>query len=361
MASNPEEAVRRYLLHLEDPSKLVDEAKVAAAQAAVEQAKDPLDRLKALADLEHARQPDTQDVEQRLRRPRQGLRRQRVDPGLRVPGDGCARPTCWPGPASRCGPAAPPGTTASGAPRQRAPRVSLDTIKAAAVRLPRQFTLNDLAEKAGGGSQGTLRKAVDDLVAEGKVRKVGPMPNYRGRGRAPDPLRTGLTACRPSQRHQPSRWRTRSRSRRGPGLKSVPFVWATGMSAPCITFSGRPSSSAASCSLDEVQRGPAGAEATGPGREAEVPRRREQRAPDRGVQRDGSVLDPALDARDDVDRHLAHVLGEVGGRVDHPGLGLEVVGVLLGHPGDAPPRGRRRRAGSPPGTSRRASPACRRR
>ena len=79
----------------------------------------------------------------------------------------------------------PAGTTATGAPRQRAPRVSLDVIKAAAVRLPRQFTLNDLAEKAGGGSQGTLRRAVDDLVAEGKVRKVGPVPNYRGRGRAP--------------------------------------------------------------------------------------------------------------------------------------------------------------------------------
>jgi inhibitor of KinA sporulation pathway (predicted exonuclease) len=77
------------------------------------------------------------------------------------------------------------GTTATGAPRQRAPRVSLDTIKAAAVRLPKQFTLNDLAEKAGGGSQGTLRKALDDLVAEGKVRRLGPVPNYRGRGRAP--------------------------------------------------------------------------------------------------------------------------------------------------------------------------------
>jgi hypothetical protein len=63
--------------------------------------------------------------------------------------------------------------------------MSLDTIKAAAVRLPKQFTLHDLAEKAGGGSQGTLKKAVDDLVTEGKVRRVGPVPNYRGRGRAP--------------------------------------------------------------------------------------------------------------------------------------------------------------------------------
>ena len=97
MATNPEEAVRRYLLHLEDPSKLVDEAKVAVAQAAVEQAKDPLERLKALARLEHARQPDTQRRRAGLRRQRQGLRRQRVDPAVRVPGDGCAHRRAGPG------------------------------------------------------------------------------------------------------------------------------------------------------------------------------------------------------------------------------------------------------------------------
>jgi hypothetical protein len=36
-----------------------------------------------------------------------------------------------------------------------------------------------------GGSRQTLVKAVDQLIAEGKVKKVGAVPNYRGRGRAP--------------------------------------------------------------------------------------------------------------------------------------------------------------------------------
>jgi hypothetical protein len=183
MASNPEEAVRRYLLHLEDPSKLVDESKIAAAQVAVEQAKDPLDRLKALADLEHARQPDTSEVERDFVAHAKAYADQESIPvsafrEMGVPADALARA----GFSVRTRRLS--GTTATGAPRQRAPRVSLDAIKAAAVRLPRQFTLADLAEKAGGGSQGTLRKAVDDLVAEGRLRRVGPAPNYRGRGRA---------------------------------------------------------------------------------------------------------------------------------------------------------------------------------
>ena len=70
----------------------------------------------------------------------------------------------------------------------------------------------------------------------------------------------------------------------GPGLKSVPLVCATGMSAPCMTLSGMPSSSAASFSRPEVQRRPARAEPTRPGREAEAPRRGQQRPPDRRVQ-----------------------------------------------------------------------------
>lgn len=54
--------MRLYLLHLDDPAKLVDQTTVEKAEAAVEKAKDPLEleleRLHALADLEHARQAD---------------------------------------------------------------------------------------------------------------------------------------------------------------------------------------------------------------------------------------------------------------------------------------------------------------
>src|SRR5687768_11892285 len=63
MASpSPEDAVRRYLQWLEDPSSILDEDAVAKAEAAVADAPDPLARLHALADLEHARAADSEGV-----------------------------------------------------------------------------------------------------------------------------------------------------------------------------------------------------------------------------------------------------------------------------------------------------------
>ncbi len=61
-ASSPEDAVRRYLEWLEDPDSLIDDEAVARAEAAVADARDPLTRLHALADAEHARQADADAV-----------------------------------------------------------------------------------------------------------------------------------------------------------------------------------------------------------------------------------------------------------------------------------------------------------
>jgi hypothetical protein len=36
-----------------------------------------------------------------------------------------------------------------------------------------------------GGSQATVRKAIDELIDAGAVTKLGPVPGYTGRGRAP--------------------------------------------------------------------------------------------------------------------------------------------------------------------------------
>ena len=63
-------------------------------------------------------------------------------------------------------------------------RLPSATIKAAAVQMPKQFTLGQVAEKAGG-SPVTVRKAVDELIAEGKVAKLGPATDHQGPGRAP--------------------------------------------------------------------------------------------------------------------------------------------------------------------------------
>jgi hypothetical protein len=63
--------------------------------------------------------------------------------------------------------------------------VSVAAIKSVAVQMPKQFTLGQLADKAGGGSPVTVRKAVDELIAEGRAAKLGPAPDHQGPGRAP--------------------------------------------------------------------------------------------------------------------------------------------------------------------------------
>ena len=51
----PETAVRLYLQFIDDPTQLLDAAAIKQAKGAVEKAKDPIDRLRALSALERAR------------------------------------------------------------------------------------------------------------------------------------------------------------------------------------------------------------------------------------------------------------------------------------------------------------------
>lgn len=183
-ASSPEAAVRRYLQWLEDPASLVDADAVARAEAAVAAAPDPLARLHALADLEHAREADsdaaTEDFVAHARAyaeaesiPVAAFQASGVsDDVLRRAGfevGGRGRRSS--GGASRT--------------RSRSPQVSSEELKAATLRLPKQFTLADVAREAGGGSPQTVRKAVDEMISAGKVRSLGPKQDHHGRGRAP--------------------------------------------------------------------------------------------------------------------------------------------------------------------------------
>lgn len=184
-APPPEAAVRRYLMSLQDPSTLVDEDSIRRAEAAVERATDPIDKLHALADLEQARQADGDQARtdfvtharawaEAEHIPASAFRELGVseqvlkDAGFRV-SRGPRRPR----------------HSADGRGGTRAARRPLEQIKAATGRLPKRFTLSDLADAAGGGSPATLRKAVEQLMDEDKVRRIGPMESHPGRGRAP--------------------------------------------------------------------------------------------------------------------------------------------------------------------------------
>lgn len=69
--------------------------------------------------------------------------------------------------------------------RSTRPSVSVETLKQTVPSMPTRFTLSELADRAGGGSPGTVKKAVEELIAEGSVTRIGPDPDHRARGRAP--------------------------------------------------------------------------------------------------------------------------------------------------------------------------------
>ncbi|NLV55502.1 MAG: hypothetical protein GXY13_07820 [Acidimicrobiales bacterium] len=195
-AASPEEAVRRYLEWLDDPASVVDADAVARAESAVSAAPDPLSRLHALADLEHARRADGDAVTDDFVAHARSYAEAHSIPlaafrAAGVPDEVLARSGFDLGGGRRGGRRGGgaggrgSGGRGAGGGGGRAPQVSTEEVAAAVLRQPKQFTLADVAREAGGGSPQTVRKAVDELIAQGRVRKVGPKADHHGRGRAP--------------------------------------------------------------------------------------------------------------------------------------------------------------------------------
>ncbi len=178
--SEAESSVRRYLQFLQDPSSARDEAAISAAQAAVDSAKDVIDRIKALAVLERASTADAEEI-------RSGFvlhaKAWATENGvtaaafrqMQVPATALMEAGVLDGSPARKG-------KAKGSAAARSARVGIHAIQDA---IPAgDFTLSDLMERAGG-SPATVRKAVEALVGTGVVERVGSDPKHQGRGRAP--------------------------------------------------------------------------------------------------------------------------------------------------------------------------------
>lgn len=191
MTTSPENAVRRYLAWIDDPSTAVDQDAVEAAEAAFAAATDPIAKLHAAAARERAASADVTAIEHDFVVHAKAYADAESIPatafealgvgadvlkqaGFAVAGPRGRRPSTSSSPAP---------IRSSGAPR--APQVPVSAIKAVASQMPKQFTLGQLADKAGGGSPVTVRKAVDELIAEGRAAKLGPAPDHQGPGRAP--------------------------------------------------------------------------------------------------------------------------------------------------------------------------------
>ena len=176
-------SVRSYLAALRDPNSLIDQDEIAKLERWSEAAIDPIDKLKALSRLERARVADISTLERAfVRDARSWAKREGIEVeafrALGVPdailseAGLTARPKS---PYSRRNSGEADGKTRS---------IRAHTIQQQIMKFLVPFSLSDVASVAGGSPM-TVRKAVDELLQSGRVRRMGPDPEHKGRGRAP--------------------------------------------------------------------------------------------------------------------------------------------------------------------------------
>ncbi len=187
-----EQAVRRYLEFLADPSSAIDSVRVAELETALASTHDVIAKLKLHGELDRARQGDVAELRSAFaRHARAWAQRNDVsveafrmlgvsDIALAESGFDLGRANAGRNNAGRAKSA--PVARAARAPRSG--NVSANTIRDAILGRTGTFTLALVMAEAGG-SPGTIRKVIDELETEGRVRNEGADPHHSGRGRSP--------------------------------------------------------------------------------------------------------------------------------------------------------------------------------
>lgn len=184
--SDAEDAVRRYLLWLDDPSSLVDQAELGRRAEAVKAATDPIEKLKRITDLRELESIDADALRRRfVEQAAAWAEANRIAPEaftqLGVPDTvlleaGLLRPRGT----------TPPRRSSPAAPRRRgsAARRTGAEVRSHLMTVTGSFTLRDVIDGFGGSPQ-TVTTVVRELVDSGEVEALGPDPDHAGRGRAP--------------------------------------------------------------------------------------------------------------------------------------------------------------------------------
>lgn len=181
---NTEDTVRQYLKYLENPATLVDQNVVDKLEAKVAKAKDPIDKLRALAELERAKAFDGSELEESfIREARTWAEAEGISLGafrsMGVPDEILAQAGF--DELRRRGRARRSSTGNRGG---RSRSTSTEAVQAWVLSSTADFTLADIQRELGG-SPATIKKAVNELTASGRLNNLGPMPHHAGRGRAP--------------------------------------------------------------------------------------------------------------------------------------------------------------------------------
>lgn len=172
-----EEAVRQYLMYLHNPESLRDEDKIREAELAVEQAGDPLEKLKAYADLRFA-----QDIDGDEYRTAFTAHAKAYAEAEDIPVDAFLDMGVPEQDLQAAG--FDVGSRSAGSQGSGRSRVSSADVQSAALSFATPFTVAELEERTGA-SIGTVRKVIGDLVGDGRLSEQGEDPDWSGRGRAP--------------------------------------------------------------------------------------------------------------------------------------------------------------------------------
>jgi hypothetical protein len=185
MATNASEtAVRNYLTFLNDPDSLVDQAAVKKLQSDVEQAKDPIDKVRAISQLENARRGDPDVYRQGfVENAKPWAEAEGVAPSafeqMGVPQD-VLREAGFLGGLTRKAKKLAKGVTKGAASAQRRPSMKAGELERGILALGEPFSVKDVSEKVGG-SMLTVRAAIDRLEAQGRIMPAGERTGGRGR------------------------------------------------------------------------------------------------------------------------------------------------------------------------------------
>ncbi|QGG95001.1 helix-turn-helix domain-containing protein [Actinomarinicola tropica] len=189
-----EDAVRRYLSWITDPGSVRDEALIAELERKIADASDPIEKIHLASDLHRARQVDGSSLRREfLAVARRWADAQGIVPeaflelgvpaeDLRHAGFDVGAPM---GRRAEVGTVDRPGRATG----RRAPRASVEDIRAGARSFDGPFTIADLRDRVGG-SPATVRKALEAMVEAGEVRNLGAADDWPGPGRPPHRYRT---------------------------------------------------------------------------------------------------------------------------------------------------------------------------
>lgn len=170
-----DDAVRNYLLALNNPDALKDDSKVEELEGKLNDTDDPIERVKIRAELDRARAVDPEQYEADfVGAVKQWAKDNNVTPdALRAEGVS----------DDVLGEAGLVDIRRTSK-RSTRSRVSGEEVQDAIRSRGDKFTVSDI-EDVTGASSGTVRKYVNSLVDEGVIKELGEDDSWEGRGRPP--------------------------------------------------------------------------------------------------------------------------------------------------------------------------------